>query len=227
MNNDYLFKMYHMSFSYEEKSIFEESDFTINENEKVIIYANNGSGKTTFLNVCAGFLSPFSGSCFRKNELKIGYLFQNPYIQNISITVEEELVSVCKNYGMNDKVINEKVGYFLDIFGLNHLRKRDIISLSGGEKQIISFLSNLIMEPDIIFFDEPFSMIDSGARKKLIKILNNISKLAFIIATSLYFPSLDVSDQYIIDNKKILKISGDPEYDYFLKRGIFPVVSDD
>jgi energy-coupling factor transporter ATP-binding protein EcfA2 len=216
-----------MSFSYEEKSIFEKSDFTINKNEKVIIYANNGSGKTTFLNICAGFLSPFSGTYFRKNELKIGYLFQNPYIQNISITVEEELVSVCKNYGMNDKVIDEKVSCFLGIFGLNHLRKRDIVSLSGGEKQIISFLSNLIMEPDIIFFDEPFSMIDSRARKRLIKILNNISKLAFIIVTSLYFPSLNVSDQYIIDNKKILKISDNPEHDYFLKRGIFPVVSND
>jgi len=216
-----------MSFSYEEKSIFVKSDFTINKNEKVIIYANNGSGKTTFLNVCAGFLSSFSGSCFRKNELKIGYLFQNPYIQNISITVEEELVSVCKNYGMGDKVINEKVSYFLGTFGLDHLRKRDIVSLSGGEKQIISFLSNFIMEPDIIFFDEPFSMIDSGARKKLIRVLNNISKLAFIIVTSLYFPSLNVSNQYIIDNKKILKISGDPEQDYFLKRGIFPVVSND
>ncbi len=221
MNEECLIELKNISFKYNQKNIFKDLNFSIGKDQKIIIYANNSSGKTSFLDICAGFIKAYSGERLIKNNLKIGYLFQNPDIQNISITVEEELYSVCRNFISNEEEIESRVNTFMNYFEINHLGKRDIIELSGGEKQMIALLSNLIAEPDVILLDEPFSMIDKDSRKKIIDILNSTENSSIIMTTSSFYGSLKFNGNFFIENKKILKISCEKKCNYLFKKGIF------
>lgn len=86
--------------------IFEQLDFTINENEKIAIVGRNGCGKTTLLKVIAGLEELSSGKVFYSGNLKIGYLSQS-HFESLENSVEDELLQSFKELIALEKIIDE------------------------------------------------------------------------------------------------------------------------
>lgn len=142
--------------------------FDIEKGDCMSIVGQSGSGKSTLLKLCADMIPItsgniyFNGKCYTSYnpiELrkKISYCLQTPELFG---------KSVCENLEFPFKIRKEKVNKqrivkLLERFNIDEsFLDKDIISLSGGEKQRISIIRNLLYTPDIILLDEATSSLD-------------------------------------------------------------------
>lgn len=169
--------------------------FSVKKGEFIILAGKNGSGKTTLLRHLNGLLSAtsgeilISGSLIEKNIVeirkKIGMVFQDADSQIVGETVFDEVCFGPENLKWKRKLINEKVKSTLELLGLTQLADRNPATLSGGEKRKLAIAGVLVMEPDVILFDEPFSNLDYHAASNLLSLITklNKNKITIIIAT--------------------------------------------
>ena len=206
-----------INFSYEkERTILEDISFAIEENESVGIIGANGSGTTTLFKLILGLEKPKSGEIyvnnlkvkkenFREIRKKIGFLFQDSDNQLFMNSVEDEISFALNNYGLEEKIINERVDNVLKKLDIEHLKNRMIIKLSGGEKKLVSIASVLAMDPEILLLDEPSNTLDPRYRRIVIDILNSINCTKIIAAHDLSLISKTCSKVLLIHDGKIVK----------------------
>ncbi len=151
--------------------ILKDIDLSIEENEFICIVGPSGGGKTTLLNLMAGFEKPDAGHLFYKGEEINGtsrnraVVFQEfslmPWMNvlgNVKFSVDDNLPSKERT------AIAER---YLDMVGLTEFKDHRPNNLSGGMKQRVAIARTLAMEPDVMLMDEPFSALDEQTRKKL------------------------------------------------------------
>ena len=154
------------------------SDLTLTLTESRIgIIGRNGSGKTTFLRLLAGLISPASGSVRlgdidpakdRKAMLsRLGILFQNPDHQILFPTVAEELAFGLLQQGVNRETAAARVETLLQTEGRSAWTKAPTHSLSMGQRHYLCLLSVLLMSPQTILLDEPFAGLDIPTQLRL------------------------------------------------------------
>lgn len=165
------------------------------------LFGESGSGKTSLLNIIAGFISPFKGNIYvnekkiKPNEItkkfKIGYSTQSPTIIDENITFNTTL-DIPSNERDKNK-LDQKVKFYLNIFNLRkfNLKKffkntsmSSVKNMSGGEKQRIGFIRSIIDDPDLILLDEPTSSLDQKNEEKILNHLFKIKDDKIIIMTS-------------------------------------------
>jgi biotin transport system ATP-binding protein len=168
---------------------------SVYKSEFIIVAGRNGSGKTTFLRHLNGLLSPDSGHILVngldvKNHLiqtrkTVGMVFQDADTQIVGETVFDEVAFGLENLKFNRQKINDKVTQILEGLSLLHLKDRVPFTLSGGEKRKLAIAGVLVMDPQVIVFDEPFSNLDyPGTIQVLTTIIDlNRSGHTIIIAT--------------------------------------------
>lgn len=158
-------------------------DIYLNQGESILVLGKSGSGKTTFLNLLAGLISPEKGTIslgetklsdlkgqkldlFRGKE--IGIVFQKPHLLS-ALTVRENLELThyfSKKKGQNlDKLLSE--------LGLTAKAKSSVLTLSEGEAQRVSIARALANEPKLILADEPTSSLDDENAAKVIELLKS------------------------------------------------------
>ncbi|GAA0107169.1 MULTISPECIES: ABC transporter ATP-binding protein [Clostridium] len=170
--------------------------FDIEKGDCISIVGQSGSGKSTLLKVCADMIPItsgniyFNGKCYTSYnpiELrkKISYCLQTPELFG---------KSVCENLEFPFKIRKEQVNKqrivkLLERFNIDEsFLDKDIISLSGGEKQRISIIRNLLYTPDIILLDEATSALDLENAKvveEYIKELNDLGVTVLWITHSM------------------------------------------
>ena len=146
-------------------------DLTIEENEFLCIVGPSGGGKTTMLNLMAGFERPSAGHLyFRGEEItgtsrNRGVVFQEfslmPWLSvigNVRFSVDDSLPQKERT------AIAER---YVDMVGLSEFRDHRPNDLSGGMKQRVAIARALAMEPDVLLMDEPFSALDEQTRGRL------------------------------------------------------------
>jgi biotin transport system ATP-binding protein len=163
--------------------VIDDITLTLSE-KKIAIIGANGSGKSTFVRMLNGLVKPTNGNIcigyidigkdIRSIRKKVGFVFQNPDNQIVFPTVEEDISFGLKNLKTPQKEIDDKVNAILEKYNMQHLHNKSCHLLSGGEKQMVAILSVLVMEPEIIIFDEPTTQLDL---KNKIRISNTISEL--------------------------------------------------
>ncbi len=180
-------------FNYEEKFndsgiyILQDINLEILSGELVVILGKNGSGKSTLLKVidllypiAKGMIRIFGNSVNRNNvyELrrKIGLVFQNPDRQIVTGSVEEEIIFGLENIGIESDEIKKRIEETLFLTGIEDLIDKGTEQLSGGQKQLVAIASVVAMKPDIILFDEPYSMINNEYQEKVRKIIRNLKE---------------------------------------------------
>jgi cobalt/nickel transport system ATP-binding protein len=160
----------------------------IDAGEKVALLGANGCGKSTLLKLLDGLLFPDAGT-FRafgtevtEDHLedeqfsrafrgRVGFIFQNSDAQVFSPTVREELAFGPLNMGLTRDEVTRRVDdtlAMLDIVGLAH---RAPYQLSGGEKKRVAIACVLVMNPEVLLFDEPTAALDPRTQQWMIELI--------------------------------------------------------
>ena len=159
---------------------------------RVGVIGRNGSGKSTFARLFNGVEVPSSGTvsvhgCDKRKELRrlVGFVFQNPDNQIVYPIVGEDLEFGLKNLGLPAPERQRRIDEILQRFDLAHLAQRLTHTLSGGEKQMIALAGVLVMQPRVIVFDEPTTLLDLWNRHKLIAMLDSIEQDIVVVSHDL------------------------------------------
>ncbi len=163
------------SFSYkgEDLAALKNVRFSVERGELVVLTGNSGCGKTTLMRAMNGLIpDQYEGELdgriellgkslgeFSSGELArtIGNVFQNPTDQFFTRKAADEVALVGENLGMPREELIERVESAFESMKIAHLAGKDLIGLSGGEKQRVAIASTLVYDTQVIFFDEPSS----------------------------------------------------------------------
>lgn len=162
------------------KAVLEDVSFEIKEAQVTAIVGPSGCGKTTLVNILSGVIPDlmpmgvYKGSFDVGKEINISVVSQSPENQLFGYGVEDAISFGIENMGLNSGDIAERVEYVLDLLNIQHLRKRSVATLSGGQRQAVCIASVLAMRPDILIMDEPVSSLDPEGKKMIQSILNQL-----------------------------------------------------
>jgi len=154
-----------LSKTFGEAVVYEGFDLDIPRGRFVTIFGPNGCGKSTLINMISGLIPIDAGEILFNGktlgQTKIGYVFQNyrdalfPWISAFS-NIEYPL----KLAGVPPAQRRERVERLVAHLGVTIDLKRYPYELSGGQQQLVSIMRALIIEPEVLFLDEPFSALD-------------------------------------------------------------------
>lgn len=165
------------------KNLLSIPHFEIHEGEVLGVMGPNGAGKSTFIKALALLEKPSKGSIFLKNmditnELtlemrrKFAVAMQQPLL--LDTTVFQNIAIGLKLRNLPRQVVKNKVAYWLDKFQISHLAKKQASHLSGGEAQRVNLARAMVLEPEVLFLDEPFSALDFPTKVQLLKDIKSI-----------------------------------------------------
>jgi cobalt/nickel transport system ATP-binding protein len=200
-------------------------DFIVNQGERVSILGANGCGKTTLLKHLMGVLVPRDGSVkvfgvdpgkeYKKIRERIGVVMQDVDEQILGPTVYDDILFAPLNYGLGKSEAERKAKEVIERLNIEPLQGRIVHYLSGGEKKKVALAGALVMEPDLLILDEPFTGLDPTSRRDLIKTLNELNKergIAFIMTLHEVDLVSEVSDiLYLMHGHGDLSERGRPE----------------
>ena len=146
-------------------SIYERFDLDIPRGKLVSVFGPNGCGKSTLINIIAGLIPPDAGEILFDGKplraIKFGYVFQNyrealfPWLRsvdNIEYPLTLTKIPKAERRARVEKLVAH-LGVKIDL-------NRYPYEMSGGQQQLISIMRALVVEPEILFLDEPFSALD-------------------------------------------------------------------
>jgi tungstate transport system ATP-binding protein len=203
--------------------VLQVPSFRLNDKEVVTVVGPNGSGKTTLLLTLACLLRPFSGGISYRGELldsrdavfrfrrKISMVFQDPLL--FDTTVYNNVAAGLRIRGLSKNELKERVPKYLKMFGIEHLAKRSARKLSGGESQRTSLARALVIEPEILFLDEPFSALDPPTRHALIHDLARVLQetgTTTLMVTHVEFEAMKLSGRIVVMNGGSIIQTGSP-----------------
>lgn len=171
-------KINQLSFQYQDKLIFKNLDFTVNQGDFVLLTGPSGCGKSTLLKLIAG-LEPTSNSKITTGSLtqpfaNWGMVFQDPNRQFTMATPKEELIFALENKLIDRLTAQKIINEVSNKTNISHLLDRPFLHLSGGEKQRVALAVLIAMQSDLFLLDEPFANCDSHNRTFLLNCLNSL-----------------------------------------------------
>ena len=193
-------------------------NFSLEKGDFCLVVGKTGCGKTTLLRLLKTEITP-SGSL--KGEVKINgldlkdydsnkivYMFQNPSRQIVSDKVYHEIVFGLEARGIEKEVMEAKLAEIVNYLDINDLLNKHTMELSGGEAQLVSLASLLVLDPEVILLDEASSQLDPLTRKKFLEILKRINQdfgITIILVEHNLEDVLEFTDKVIVlDQGKML-----------------------
>ena len=197
--------------------VIENLNLTINDNEFVVIIGPSGCGKTSLVKMLSGLTKPTSGNIYINDKLVndipsydrgISFMQQNskPYphlsvFKNISFPLELKK--------MDKELIKTKVEEISEMLSIKPYLARMPKELSGGEYQRVNLARTLILDNDIVIFDEPLSSLDYNLKQDLrydIKRLHKMYNHITIYITHDQDEAMSLADRIVLmDNGKIIQ----------------------
>ncbi len=174
----------HLTKSYTERLLFDDTDFSINEGDKIGLIGINGTGKSTLLKMVAGLEEPDEGTIVRGRNLTIRYLSQNPTFEKGETVLE----SIIRENDGHDHVwdFESQAKSMLNKLGiLDHQAVVD--HLSGGQKKRVALASVLLSTADLLVLDEPTNHLDSEMAEWLEDYLKRFKGALLMITHDRYF----------------------------------------
>lgn len=145
--------------------VLEDVNFSMKEGEIVALLGKSGSGKSTLLRIIAGLISPSKGEVLYRNQpVKgpvggIGMVFQS-FALMPWLTVLENVELGLEATGVSREERRTRAIHAIDIIGLDGFESAYPKELSGGMRQRVGFARALVINPDLLLMDEPFSALD-------------------------------------------------------------------
>jgi ATP-binding cassette subfamily F protein uup len=221
--------------------LFENISFGIAEGERVGLIAKNGSGKSTLLNILAGREGYDAGSVVFRNDLRVGYLEQDPHYpadltvieacfhhgnSTVDLIKEYELCMATEGHpGLTElleRMEHEKAWEYEQKAKqiLSELKIRDfgqrVSQLSGGQLKRVALANALITEPDLLILDEPTNHLDLDMTEWLEEYLRRGNISLLMVTHDRYFLDRVCQDIIEIDNRQVYRYKGN--YSYYLEK---------
>ena len=216
------FKNFNYKYIESEKLNIENLSLHIKKGECILFTGPSGCGKTTILRVLNGLAPEFFDGGYN-GELKVAHLkigdklkefskivgsvFQNPKNQFFNLDSTSELAFSMENYGYPREDITKRIKEVSVEFSAEHLLERDILELSGGEKQKLAFMASIMLDADIYVLDEITSNLDLKAIKLISEIIESLKKQGktIVVAEHRIYYLRDLIDRmYIIKDGQLI-----------------------
>lgn len=176
------FSVSHVSFRYnaDKAAVLNDVSFEILSGQVTAIVGPSGCGKSTLVSILSGVIPDLitggvvSGAMNVRKDALISVVSQSPENQLFGYGVEDAIAFGIENLGLDNESIVERMEYVLDLLNIQHLRKRSIATLSGGQRQAVCIASVLAMQPDILIMDEPVSSLDPNGKKMIQAVLGSL-----------------------------------------------------
>jgi tungstate transport system ATP-binding protein len=195
-----------ISKNYNGRPVLGNCSFAFDESSIYLLMGPNGSGKSTFLRICAlledpdsGEVNYFSGNNIVRKDinLKRRISLVLPKIGVFNTTVFKNVAYGLKIRGFKKKEIEEKVNRALGFVGLIHKKNLNALTLSSGETQRLGIARAIVIEPDMLFMDEPTASLDPHSttiiEETIVKI-KKYNKLTIIMVTHNVFQAQRLAD---------------------------------
>ena len=213
-----------ISKTYQGRRVVDAVSVSVATGEVVGLLGPNGAGKTTSFYMIVGLIAPDSGKIFfqerditrlamyERARVGISYLPQEPSVFR-KLSVEDNLMAILETLSLNARQRRERLELLLEQMGLEKVRKNKGYMLSGGERRRVEIARSLVIRPQFLLLDEPFSGIDPIQVLELQKIIENLKLggIGILITDHNVRETLAVTDRaYIINDGRIFR-SGTPE----------------
>ncbi|MBQ3461122.1 MAG: ABC transporter ATP-binding protein [Solobacterium sp.] len=193
------------------KTVLEDVSFDVKRGEFLSLLGPSGCGKTTILRILIGIEKPSSGHIYKDGkdityadpkDRNIGIVFQN-YSLFPNMDVYHNIAYALQSRKMPKEEIDKKVREIIETVGLEeHIYKKPK-QLSGGQQQRVAIARTLVLNPDIILFDEPMSALDAEIKVVLRQQLKDIQKklkITMIYVTHDQEEAFALSDRIMVLN---------------------------
>ena len=232
--------------SFGRKVVHDGLSFQLYKGEILALFGGSGTGKSVALRSIIGLEKPDQGEILfrgqdiaklKESELidirkKIAYVFQNGALFD-SMTVEQNLAyPLLEHTDLSPEQIAEKIRSFLALIGMSGTENLLPASLSGGMQKRVGLARAIILEQEVILYDEPTAGLDPQNTKKLIKLIKKLSSMGStgIFVTHDIPAALDLADRiailhdkriHVIDTVENIKKSSDPVVKTFIEEGVY------
>lgn len=205
----------HLTKSYTERRLFDDTAFSINEGEKVGLIGINGTGKSTLLKIVAGLEEPDDGTVVRTRNLYIRYLPQIPEFTQ-GDTVLESIMRDNENethYSSREEMSATAKSMLNELGIRDHDAK--VETLSGGQRKRVALAGVLMSRAELLILDEPTNHLDSAMADWLEDYLKNFRGALLMITHDRYFLDSVVNRIVELDQGKLYGYQGG--YEAFLR----------
>ena len=177
--------------SFGELHVLRGIDLDVFKGENVVVLGRSGTGKSVLIKIIAGMLRQDKGTVnvlgrevsqlndreLRELRLKLGFSFQNSALYD-SMTVKENLEFPLRNNvkNLSRQEVEQRVQTVLEAVGLEQTLKQMPSQLSGGQKKRIGIARTLIMNPEIMLYDEPTAGLDPITSEEINKLINEVQE---------------------------------------------------
>jgi lipopolysaccharide export system ATP-binding protein len=213
-----------ISKSYGGRTVVSGVSVSVEQGEVVGLLGPNGAGKTTSFYMIVGLISPDSGRVlldkeeitslpmYQRARKGISYLPQEPSVFR-KLTVEDNLMAILETLSLNSRQRRERMNLLIEQLGLETVRLNKGYMLSGGERRRVEIARSLVINPNFLLLDEPFSGIDPIQVLELQRIIFDLKRsgIGILVTDHNVRETLAVTDRaYIINEGKIFR-AGSPE----------------
>lgn len=212
-------------------------DLSVNESEFVVLCGKSGCGKSTLLRQMKKALAPYgekTGEVLyegkplddldpKRDAAEIGFVLQNPESQIVTDKVWHELAFGLENLGLPSGVIKRRVAEMASYFGINSWFRKEVASLSGGQKQMLNLASVMAMQPKVLILDEPASQLDPITASDFLNTIYRINRdlgTTIIISEHRLEEVFPMADRVVVLEKGRIAAAGTPsEVGKILEKG--------
>jgi len=197
-----------MTKEYDDRTLFQNAQFYINQGERIGLLGENGCGKTTLIKIILGDELPSKGELWKSDTIKIAYLSQDVADLPVDQTTMDAL-------GYTDRESILKARTLLSNLGLKegHINK-PIGTLSLGERTRVKLVDMLMQEYDVLIMDEPTNHLDLPSREQLEKTLSEFTGTIITVSHDYYFLNKLCDRLLVFENQQIKRFEMKPE-EYF------------
>lgn len=205
----------HIYYSYHtpegETPALADISFSLSKGEFIAIVGPSGCGKSTLLSVICGLLSPekglirINGKYMRESTTNIGYMLQHDDLFEWRTIFNNVILGLEVQHMLTAKT-KEKAGELLDLYGLGNFKNSRPSELSGGMRQRAALIRTLVLDPDLLLLDEPFSALDYQTR---LQVGDDIGQIIRKEGNSAILVTHDLSEAISLADRVIV-LSGRP-----------------
>lgn len=230
-----ILSFYHISYSYHsvygETLAIDDLSFEVKDGEFLAVVGPSGCGKSTLLSIIAGLIEPDSGKVLidnmerEKSGVNIGYMLQRDHLLDWKNTYQNAALglSIQNKKNSEDKIM--LLNHLFKTYGLVSFEKSKPSELSGGMRQRVALIRTLLMEPDLLLLDEPFSALDYQTRLEVSddiwKIIKKEKKTAVLITHDIS-EAISMADRVIVLSARPAKLKKDITVDLTFEDEITP-----